>query len=302
MKRKHVLIHLMILVLLSACASGIKTKAVGVSGVEKDFEEIENADFSEIKKEINYSNESDYIQVGDDQLAGAYLEALGPFGGWKHSASTDDLDDISKMGAKCRAGKFEEMEEIFKKVHPVYDKRPDFWNVLGICYFLQGKKRMAHIYFSEALSQKKNYPPAYNNLGVLSFYENNSDEALAFFKKALSASSKATVPRLNKALVYLKYGLNDSAINSLKGVSIEDNFPRAILGTALLQLGRIEESLKVFSAIEKELKTTSWGLNYALALKKSGKGDDAEDVLDSLEGNKISIPDSIDRYIRGGKK
>ena len=80
-----------------------------------------------------------------------------------------------------------------------------------------GKLDSAKRYIDKAMKSNRNFAPIYNLKGIIANQENQFDEALANFKKALSLLTEEDVKILvNMGQVYIKMGEKRKALDVLE--------------------------------------------------------------------------------------
>jgi len=159
--------------------------------------------------------------------------------------------------AKCHSDDINEgLKDLQKQTHQK-KKDPEFWNQIGMCYFLGNKLIKAEYYFqfSLDLNKKKRYAPALNNLGTIKLKQGHYDLALDYFKKAAQykkGQKNLKVPLFNEAQVYLQFNLLPNAQKILEALNNENHHDPDILlslGSVYLLQGQTQRSLKVLKDI-----------------------------------------------------
>ncbi|HTB92880.1 MAG TPA: tetratricopeptide repeat protein [Candidatus Sulfotelmatobacter sp.] len=91
---------------------------------------------------------------------------------------------------------------------------------LGSIYLAQQKRKEARQYFERAVKSRADYPPtlpnACNNLGILAAREGNTDEAIAFFQRALAINPDHAVALQNLGNAYRQKKDWDAAKKTLQ--------------------------------------------------------------------------------------
>ncbi len=268
-----------IVLLLVGCATKKTTTTF------KDVDDIKQEDFKG-KKQIRYKKTDDYFSSVKSEYTSALneesLERVFQYDGDVKIEGT--LNELTEL---CYNGKFNEAKNLFKKFSKTYLKNAIYWNQVGTCFLLEGKRRKALLFFNKALSLKSNYAPSLNNLGVMYMKEKDYSRALVAFRRARKSSDFNKTPRFNLANLYLNFGLYDRAIthaNVLYGASKTDVDVLNILGTANLMKNEISQAIKYFSLIDSDfLEKPAYGINYALALHLDGKKERAIDAFEDIE-------------------
>jgi tetratricopeptide (TPR) repeat protein len=175
-------------------------------------------------------------------------------------------DRLDKLGntpykslAKCHN---DEVNEGLKELqHQTHEKKkdPEFWNQIGMCYFLANHLVKAEYYFqfSLDLDKKKRYAPALNNLGTIKLKQGHYEMALDYFKKAAEfkkGERNLKVPLFNQAQVYLQFNLLQNAQTILEALNHENREDPDILlslGSVYLMQGNTQKSLDILQKIPK---------------------------------------------------
>ncbi len=173
----------------------------------------------------------------------------------------DRLDKLEKTPysalAKCHNQEVNEgLKELQKQTHEK-KKDPEFWNQIGMCYFLADHMVKAEYYFQFSLDidKKKRYAPAYNNLGTIKLKQGHYEMALDYFKKASEfkkGEKNLKVPLFNQAQVYLQFNLLPKAQKILEALNHENRQDPDILlslGSVYLLQGQTQRSLKMLKDI-----------------------------------------------------
>lgn len=171
------------------------------------------------------------------------------------------LDKLEKTPysalAKCHNDDINEgLKDLQKQTHK-RKKEPEFWNQIGMCYFLANHMVKAEYYFQFALDldRKKRYAPALNNLGTIKLKQGHYELALDYFKKAAQykkGQKNLKVPLFNQAQVYLQFNLLPNAQKILEALNHENRHDPDILlslGSVYLLQGQTQRSLKILKDI-----------------------------------------------------
>jgi tetratricopeptide (TPR) repeat protein len=193
--------------------------------------------------------------------------------------------------AKCYSGNIQEGLDLLRDQMKEQKKKPEYWNQVGMCYFLKDNFTKAEYFFDLSLAQAPGgrFEPAINNLGVLKLKLRHYEEALNFFKKASGKRETHKVPLFNQAQVYLQFNLLDQAapilerlasINDKSGVHDPDlTFS---LGSVYLLKGQIEKAFAIFNSIPDKYKNREdVTLVRAISLYEQGKYYEAKEVLEN---------------------
>ena len=271
------------LILLASCATHKVEKRTF-----SDVDDIKESDFIPVNL-VPYSKGQDtYSQSKEDLhsiLASESLQRAVKFD--EDYAKVNTLGEVS---IACYENNFQKAKALLQGMTRTYHKNPMFWNTAGVCASLEGQRRKALLLFNKALGLKKNYAPAYNNLGVMYIGEEDYSRALVAFEKAKKLGTLSRTPRFNLAHLYLYFGLYDKAIqnaSSLVQVSSVDVDALKMIATGYLMKNDVQNSLKYFSQIKSSyLSREDIGINYALALYLSGDKVKASDILSDVDLSK----------------
>lgn len=188
--------------------------------------------------------------------------------------------------AKCYAGEIKEGLNQLQTQMKEQKKNPEYWNQVGMCYFLKENFTKAEYFFELSLAQvrKGNFAPALNNLGVLKLKLRHYEDALNYFKKAAGRNDRHKVAVFNQAQVYLQFNLLDQAAPLLEGLAKENkNDPDLIfsLGSVYLLKGQTKRAFEIFNTIPEKYKNREdVTLVRAISLYEQGRFYEARDVLE----------------------
>ena len=165
------------------------------------------------------------------------------------------LDKLEKTPykslAKCHSDDVNEgLRELQHQTHE-QKKKPEFWNQVGMCYFLANHLVKAEYYFQFALDLDSKHPylPALNNLGAIKLKQGHYEMALGYFKQA---GKKLKVPLFNQAQVYLQFNLLKNAQIILEELNRDNRQDPDILlglGSVYLLQGDTKRSLGTLQQI-----------------------------------------------------
>ena len=257
------------------------------SSQNREFAEIENADFQEPKQiYLDYSNDI-YRGVADknDVLAEESLGKISPVQLKRFKG--DDEGPLSHALSYCYRGRFEKAMVLFDRHYRRYKKNAGYWNKLGICYLLKGSQRKALLYYNKARDVSKKYAPPINNLGVIYQHEGRTQKALLAYQKASELGKFSVTPVYNISQIFLQYGLGEKAeplLNALYRKNRGDQDVANGLAVSHLLMGNIQKSIEIFDTMNKRYwSKAAVGLNYAVALKMSGNEKRARKVFEKIE-------------------
>ena len=160
--------------------------------------------------------------------------------------------------ALCHLGKEEKGLENLKKDFLKRKDDPDYWNQIGLCYFLKKDYKKAVFYFDLSMKTKKGkvpYLPALNNMGVVHLHLGHYQQSLNLFKRVTSYNSKLLVPRFNTSQIYLRFHRLAPAKKILEGLYRENKNDLEVihsLGTLSLLEKNINRAYFLFHSIPKD--------------------------------------------------
>lgn len=164
---------------------------------------------------------------------------------------------LSKLGfLMTETGQAKEAIPLLKKCTERENFNPEYWNYLGIAYYLSSQFKLAMDAYNQAISLDQDYALAYNNIGniYLAVFLSKKDEtayilAIDNFKKAIKLDPKLASAYNGLGGAYKKAGKIEEAISLWKkALELEPSFsyPLYNLGLTYFELGDKEESLKYF--------------------------------------------------------
>lgn len=276
------LLVLLYILSLVGCSSSPKVKK------KVEVDDVSAEDFKK-DKEVSYEGGKDTFGKIDKKST----EAL-------NDESIQRLDDpgdidvksiLDEIIVKCYNKEFDDAFALIQENHDKYKQHPIFWNQVGTCFMLQGNRRKALLFYNKALEYKTSYAPAYNNLGVMYRLENEDPKSLVAYTRSKKSNNLAKTPRFNLAQLYLEYGLYNQAISMLKGlhhISDNDVEVKAGLATAYLMKGDLKTSISHFKTIDDDFwEQPHIGINYALASYLDGSKEQAVDILNDVNAEKL---------------
>ncbi|MCB0349116.1 MAG: hypothetical protein KDD37_09775 [Bdellovibrionales bacterium] len=171
-------------------------------------------------------------------------------------------------------------------------------NALGVYYYRGGALKLARLVWDKATKDHGRNAAINNNIGA-SFYSDDEEKAISFFKKALQSESGNPYANYNLGSLYLKYK-NYSAAESalrvaygkLKSYDVANNYALALRGN-----GKTKDSIKVYETIIRTNSNQYQALlNYATLLIEAQQS--LDQAKDSLNRVKFMTEDrSVLRYV-----
>jgi type IV pilus assembly protein PilF len=211
-------------------------------------------------------------------------------------------DPLIAAVSYCHAGQFQKGFIRLKKSLKQNKKNPNYWNYLGMCYFLKGNLAKADYFFKTAISAKTDFAPAYNNLGMIFLRKKHYQIAYDYFHQALKFKPNARTANFNLAKLYIEFGQYDSALKILTNLYPKgSNDPDILSGLGIVYLfkGEHRKSLSYFNKISKDILTrVDISLYYALSLYENGQYQKAKEILDNKEHTQIRSLRLMERTVR----
>ena len=246
---------------------------------------IKNEDFKPVKQ-VRYTRDSDELSGVKSPFSEALnSESLDRV--FKYDGSLDIKGELEKASEYCHEREFSRAHNLFRSISRKYLKNPIYWNIVGICYSIEEKRRKALLFYNKSLSLKSDYAPALNNLGVMYMKEKDYSRALVAFRKARKFNNFSKTPRYNLANLYLSFGIYDKAINELLvlyGSGTKDIDVLNMLATAYLMQNNLQKAVEYFEKIDNDFYEKPYiGLNRALAYHLVGKKELAIDAFKEVD-------------------
>ena len=280
------IVYLLLVLSMYSCASSQKD-----DNLDFEFDSISNEDFKVIE-EVPYREHEDVfeeVEINDDSLV---KESMARVPEPKLIVVENKVSNVISKGISlCYRKQFEMAFEIFDKTYFEFKNHPSYWNQIGTCYFLKGETKKAFLYYNKARDLNPNYVPAINNHGVIYQQEGDHYKALKVYEKASKLNSFVLTPLFNIGQLYLRYGFAEKAKDIFK--SLLNKNPSdvdALNGIAMsyFLLGNVSTAVVYWQKISSESREEPYiGLNYAVALKMSGKKQEAVSVFDKVNDNKL---------------
>lgn len=275
----------LLILILSVLVVGCATNS-GEQNIPSEVKNIKNSDFSPAK-EIAYSKSKDSVNLakGDAKKANILkLESLDRAKLYEDFIKESALD---KLAVTCYEKEFEDAKEQIQLLEEKYRSNIIFWNQVATCFMLQKEYRKALLFYNKALEFNPSYAPVLNNIGVMYESKGEDEKALLSYKKAIKVDKYARTPKLNAALMYLKYSLYSKAQNivaGLKRIDSNDNEVLNAYATSLLMQGDAKSALSIFKTIEKDkFEQPTYGINYAMALHILNMKKESIDVFEDVD-------------------
>jgi len=181
---------------------------------------------------------------------------------------------VALGAAQRRAGKLDDALETLRAALRLAEKKeqPPALNQMALVYLAKQQLELADLVLKKALDvddKSKAAADTWNNLGLIALARRKDQEAFAHFDQASRLDPQLVVARRNKAVVYLDCGDYQKAAEELKQVVKAD----AQDASAWVALGVAERGRGSLDAAARA---------YERALELAGTGPDAADALFDL--------------------
>lgn len=274
---------LILLSLLIGCSSGERSK-------EPSKDAPVNVTKESFKKEraLKNSDVPDFYARSTATTNPALQdETLDRYSAEEVAAMAEGADPLTELALRCSRNDFKNAFQVAARNFNKYQKVAAYWNQVANCHLNQGNFRKALLFYNKALEVKPNYVPALNNIGVMYSRMEQDQKALVAFERANKVSRFAKTPRYNLAKMYLIYGLAEPALPVLTGLlnsSPNDLDLRNAVANAYFLMSDYNQAFSHF----QQIPPAHWirpeiGLNLAVTLKKLGKGEEADRVMDGVQ-------------------
>jgi len=190
-------------------------------------------------------------------------------------APTVSSSDLSNLRDAIKAKDSKKSRNAISVVLSKDPKNLPALNALGVMYFNSGKYGLARIVFERALKDHPNESSMlYNNLGVMEQRDGELEKAIAYFGKAIALDDENYSAKANLGSIYLDYGNSKGALPILKDAFIKTQRDISRGGKFAIKVAN----------------------NYAVALAKEGKYDEASDIYNKLIDGKSRDTDAMVNY------
>lgn len=257
------------------------------SELDLELESLKNEDFRP-QSQIRYVEAADYHVIGDlvdDALKDETLNKI----------ETPEIKDIKEkmtgVASLCYLGKTSDGMKVLDELYPKYKGNPTYWNQIASCYYKEGNRRKASVFYNKALSLDENYVPAINNLGVIYLDERKYEKAQAAFKKVLELDRRNKTSKYNLANLYIRFGLFEAAKSNLKEILRYDQQDKDVLlslAYSELYQKNINDGLMYLSKIPQKFMTKTDVSIAVLFAYKLSNNDKYLKVLEFIKAQKLS--------------
>ncbi len=268
--------------LISSCSMLSKIE----SNEKTKLEDLKNSDFK--SRQVKYRSSEDSLLRKKEEIGAFSFETL-------HADNSEDLsfrkddDLLQKISTLCYLDKFDEAEKLVGKNEREFKENPTFWNIVGNCFFLKGEIQKSILFYNKSLSERDNYPPAMNNIGVVCQSRLLDQKAFYAYNDSSKNGKFSNTSIFNKAILLLKYGRFYEAEKILKNLyRVDKKNDHVIHALANLYLfkGELSQSSHFYSLMtERKLLNSDLGINYALMNLLSGNKEKYLKILNSISSN-----------------
>ena len=242
--------------------------------------------------------EQDYYKntLSKSLIGGETLNLLSKFDILK--VKQEVVDPISLALISCYQKKYKLAFDKLDNIYFKFNKKPRYWNSLGICYFLKGEYRKSDLYLNKAINLDKRFVPSLNNLGVLSGKRKLYKKSFEHFEKSSKINSFSITPILNKAQLLLKFNLIKNACPIFVNLYSEDSLNKEIghgYGTCLLFQNKPLEAYNVYKNLKIDYREDEIPfVHYLLSLKLMGN---SSEIYELTKGSKLNFKTKYARRI-----
>ncbi len=173
---------------------------------------------------------------------------------------------------------FETALDLYDGLVREFEESPKLWNERGVCLHQAGRREAAQASYEKSVAIDPGYALAWNNLGVL-LADNQSQEAITAFNKAIQSNRQMVDPRLNLALQLFHLKRFQPALEMFKSV-LSDAADNAIawngVGLVLMELKRFADAKNAFArSVEGNQNHAPAHYNLSFTLSQLGDFDGA---------------------------
>jgi tetratricopeptide (TPR) repeat protein len=276
--------------LVSCSTTSEKTESGPSKGSIDEFSWIENSDFKPVD-EVPFNSRNDSFTGEISKVDSLSTESLARVPAPKLEDVKVTKDALLAAITSCYRRDFSKGMKIFQQGFRQYKSHPGYWNLMGTCFYLQGKFRKALLFYNKSRDVKKSYSPPINNIGVIYQYQGLEQKALAAYKKASEVGGFSMTPMFNMGQLYLKYNLVKDAKRIYKRLVKRNNFDKDAvngLATCYLKEGNAKKAVSLYGGLKSSVRALpEVGINYSLALFDIGKKKEAKNILASIDKSKL---------------
>lgn len=275
-------LFIILLILTAACSSNKSAHKMN-AGAPKDL----TKDSFKKEKALTQSEVKDYIAEQPKSVSPALQdETLDRYSVDELDALSSSSDPLIGISIRCSKKDFDQAFALAGKNFNRYQKIPAYWNLVANCHLNQGSPRKALLFYNKAIEVSPGYVPALNNIGVLYSRQGEDQKALIAFERANKQSRFAKTPRYNLAKLYLRYGLAEFALPLFQGLLNESTGDLDLINAVAncyFLMSDYQKALGFYGKLPQGiLGQSEYGLNYAMTLKKTGKGQEAQKVFNAI--------------------
>lgn len=191
--------------------------------------------------------------------------------GMNRQAETRIEQDSAKLLRTNSYALFQESREYYRQATTVFPDYYTAWSNLGTAYYFTREYRLSVPYFAKAVAIKKNYGPAYYNLGMS--YEqiaketgtiNNTllDSSIYFFSEGLKQDSSYVASAEHLSRVLFQYRRDSVGAMNVLNRSVQDNPKSAVPWNAMSSIYfQTKDTASGVAALEMAAKLEPDNLN-----------------------------------------
>jgi Flp pilus assembly protein TadD/4-amino-4-deoxy-L-arabinose transferase-like glycosyltransferase len=195
------------------------------------------------------------------------------------------------------AGRMEEAAEFFREALAAEPDRPEALHNLGVALLRLGRAEEALAGLRRAAAARPDSPAIHNSLGSALEEVGRVEEATGEYRRAMECDAGYYLARVNLARLALRQRRPAEAIFHLEeAVRLKPGLPQALrlLGVALLETGRIEESTRAFeSSLAGEPDRVEGRLRIGATLQETGHLEEALSAYRSAAGESPACAEAL---------
>jgi len=215
-----------------------------------------------------------YVSISQDPIQTESLERLA----W----STTELKGYPEALVACYQGKFTEgLDQLRLMVGK--EKDPNYWNMVGSCYYWKKDYPKAKFYFELGLSYQDKNTDLLHNLALVELMQGRVHIATKDFTQILQRDAYALLARWNLALIYYQNKSPELALQHLKLLNTAiPNDPLVALFTmkSYIAMEDYTNAINTYTRIPNQYKNYAEFQNiYAYSLLKKQSYAEAQNIL-----------------------
>lgn len=227
-----------------------------------------------------------YASISQDPIQVESLERLA----W----TTTDLKGYPASLVACYQGKIKDgLNQL--RMTTGKEKDPNYWNMIGSCYYWNKEYSKAKFYFELGLSYQDKNADLLHNIALVELMQGRVQNATKDFNKIIQNDPFALLARWNLALIYYSIKSPELALKHLKLLNTASpNDPLVALLTmkSFIALEDYTNAINTYSRIPNQYKNYAEFQNvYAYALLKKQSYAEAEKSLSFKPTNNVEKSD-----------